>query len=331
MRVELKLQTVTPLILGGAEQQPELRPASVRGALRYWFRAALGGVIGDDDEALRNLRRGEAEIFGDTERGSAVVVRLVPPDPDFTPADEFILPHRSQGPVKVVPVDEEFYIILSLRPRANAKALEMATWSALLLLTLGGLGRRSRRGGGSLRVKEWSSTPVDLLPQDLRECLTRATEIAGDKQVLANRIGDLLDKMRSAFTSFLPTATGGFSGGLPRFSMLLPDTRVVVWTPPGDNAVSPVTVLMNLLSARAMNRNNFRDGFGGVQPSRRASPLWVTTHLLNDDLALVLTYLKAKIRADQRGNTVEGRPSEVTNFLDSLPSVEKVEAHPLVS
>jgi CRISPR type III-B/RAMP module RAMP protein Cmr1 len=36
--VELTLETVTPLFLGGAEQQPELRPASVRGALRYCAR-----------------------------------------------------------------------------------------------------------------------------------------------------------------------------------------------------------------------------------------------------------------------------------------------------
>jgi CRISPR-associated protein Cmr1 len=42
MSVELTLETVTPLFLGGALHQPELRPASVRGALRYWLRAALG-------------------------------------------------------------------------------------------------------------------------------------------------------------------------------------------------------------------------------------------------------------------------------------------------
>lgn len=45
MKFEVKLQTVTPLFLGGAnpDEGPELRPASVRGVLRYWLRAALGG------------------------------------------------------------------------------------------------------------------------------------------------------------------------------------------------------------------------------------------------------------------------------------------------
>jgi CRISPR-associated protein Cmr1 len=37
----VELETVTPLFLGGAEPRgspPELRAASVRGALRYWLR-----------------------------------------------------------------------------------------------------------------------------------------------------------------------------------------------------------------------------------------------------------------------------------------------------
>lgn len=89
---------------------------------------------------------------------------------------------------------------------------------------------------------------------------------------------------------------------------------------------------MKALSARmAMNADNFRDGFGGVQPSRRASPLFVTTHQLSGELALVLTHLRAKIRVAQRGNLIEGKPSEVTSFLDNLPSAEKVEAYPRIT
>jgi CRISPR-associated protein Cmr1 len=40
------LETVTPLFLGGADPRgaPELRPPPFRGAMRYWLRAALGGL-----------------------------------------------------------------------------------------------------------------------------------------------------------------------------------------------------------------------------------------------------------------------------------------------
>ncbi len=39
-KVTLQLQTISPLLLFGADQKrPELRAASIRGELRFWFRA----------------------------------------------------------------------------------------------------------------------------------------------------------------------------------------------------------------------------------------------------------------------------------------------------
>lgn len=42
--ITVKLETVTPLFLGGAEPRdkpPELRPPAFRGAMRYWLRAKV--------------------------------------------------------------------------------------------------------------------------------------------------------------------------------------------------------------------------------------------------------------------------------------------------
>ncbi len=46
----LCLETITPLFLTGADPrgEPELRAASIRGALRFWLLALLGGVIGTE-------------------------------------------------------------------------------------------------------------------------------------------------------------------------------------------------------------------------------------------------------------------------------------------
>jgi len=39
------LETITPLFLSGTDQSVvELRAASIRGHLRYWYRALLGGL-----------------------------------------------------------------------------------------------------------------------------------------------------------------------------------------------------------------------------------------------------------------------------------------------
>src|SRR5437868_2008552 len=143
MKVELKVKILTPLFIGGAnQQQPELRPASVRGALRFWLRAGLGGVIGDKNWA--RLYSLEAEVFGEAERGSTVNVRLL--QPPFASRREPLLPHRhdqTAGLSSAVPDGVEFNLTLALKPCAAQKHLEIATWSALLWLTWGGLGRRS--------------------------------------------------------------------------------------------------------------------------------------------------------------------------------------------
>jgi CRISPR type III-B/RAMP module RAMP protein Cmr1 len=41
-QLAFKMQVVTPLFLSGADQHvAELRPPSIRGALRFWFRAMM--------------------------------------------------------------------------------------------------------------------------------------------------------------------------------------------------------------------------------------------------------------------------------------------------
>jgi CRISPR-associated protein Cmr1 len=63
-----KLQVVRPLFLSGARQQEaELRPLSIRGALRFWFRAMMGGVVGGDVAKVRKL---EAAVWGTETAGS---------------------------------------------------------------------------------------------------------------------------------------------------------------------------------------------------------------------------------------------------------------------
>jgi len=62
-------EVVTPMFLGGADQSPEgLRAASVKGALRFWWRARAWSAVraqqADDSTALKALHREEARLFG---------------------------------------------------------------------------------------------------------------------------------------------------------------------------------------------------------------------------------------------------------------------------
>ncbi|MCI0457634.1 MAG: type III-B CRISPR module RAMP protein Cmr1 [Gemmataceae bacterium] len=67
---ETTLELVTPAFLAGASQQADdcdLRPATLRGLLRWWWRTMHAGFV--DVKTLRAL---EATIWGDTKGGGAV-------------------------------------------------------------------------------------------------------------------------------------------------------------------------------------------------------------------------------------------------------------------
>ncbi len=71
--MEFELETITPMFMGGADpRQSELRAPSIKGAMRFWWRAMNGHL------SLNELIKQEAEIFGDSgEHGrSKIIIRL---------------------------------------------------------------------------------------------------------------------------------------------------------------------------------------------------------------------------------------------------------------
>jgi CRISPR-associated protein Cmr1 len=203
--VRFTLEVVTPLFTAGADQsQAELRAPSFRGEMRYWLRAMLGGVFGTDTDGLKEVWKAEQSVFGTTERGSAVIVRLdtenlktTPPfNSDEKPAGEAYL-FWSMAPMGqparlYYPPGGTFTLTLSQRGHdpASLKKAVVALW---LLTYLGGIGSRSRRGAGSLavtRVEGWDHTQLSFktpsTPQDfqtfLRDELRKARKLITDAQ-----------------------------------------------------------------------------------------------------------------------------------------------------
>ena len=200
--LRVTLETVTPLFIGGAEPRgtkenpakPELRPPSFRGAMRYWLRAALGGVIGDD---LATLKRTEADVFGSTEGTGAVSIRLTgelaPQKHDFSKARYlfFSLKGRGEEPDRqCLRTQPDNPIKLQLWTRQRETTFWNQACGALwLLLNLGGIGSRSRRGTCILKaVKvegEW--------PQSLPRLTERISTTDGLKAYLERGIQGIRD------------------------------------------------------------------------------------------------------------------------------------------
>jgi len=223
--LRVRLETVTPLFLGGEEprQDPELRASSFRGALRYWLRAALAGAVGDDDRGVQKVWAAESAVFGSAGEGqsgigdkragaSAVVVRVRGQMPDPLPYQKS---NPGWDPITRRPIPSgrdylfwsmaktsadaarsywppgtSFELALAARPGAadGEAALDQAIAALWLLVHLGGIGARSRRTGGSMGV------PNAVEANGLRFALAGTTPGA-----LAGELREGLGQVRSLF------------------------------------------------------------------------------------------------------------------------------------
>jgi CRISPR-associated protein Cmr1 len=201
--IDLDLEAVTPLWIGGADRQPELRPPAVRGCMRYWWRALAGSLLGD---SLQDLFEADSAVFGNMARASSVVVRLmgspqigpaVIGDAEQLPGLNYMLWSVYQQRREAILPGESFRLRMNSRPLPlaavevagrkleTADRFEMAALALWLVLRLGGVGARTRRGAGGIRaVREPEGWPTGLpplvstafTPADLAEELSRGLQ-----------------------------------------------------------------------------------------------------------------------------------------------------------
>jgi len=153
--VTFTCKIITPMFLAGADgATPEIRPQSIKGALRFWWRALNGHF------PIEELRKKEADIFGGTDEKvgrSKVIIKTSHPvhDGKFYPD---MLPHkenpRHRNPQKAFnpQTPQSFVVKFSLSSIKHNFDLEKLKALFTLTCLLGGLGKRSRRGFGSFLI-----------------------------------------------------------------------------------------------------------------------------------------------------------------------------------
>ncbi|PIE91241.1 MAG: type III-B CRISPR module RAMP protein Cmr1 [Acidobacteria bacterium] len=187
-------EIVTPMFLGGANPvHPELRSASIKSRLRFWWRALYGS------SNLKQLIQDEAEIFGSTENRSAFSIHTVnqtvtpTSDPSLKGGKIFqtsskgescsssILDYLAFGPVvhnkktqetqfkrKYLVPGSQFDIEITIKKPGIKQQLlnSLEAW-----LKFGGLGAKERNGFGSVisskeneRFDISSTIAADALP-----------------------------------------------------------------------------------------------------------------------------------------------------------------------
>jgi len=173
----LELETVTPLFMYGADQNhPEIRAASIKGVIRWWWRAVAGNVYTIDD-----MRYKESEIFGGAVKREEKAEKIRSPTlldigdidfkktnvcakhkkPYFNDQIDYLLfsairCRKDENYKEFINTGANFRLNVSFRRFKNGLSMEelkKQAFASLWLMTyLGGLGSRSRRGAGSLCV-----------------------------------------------------------------------------------------------------------------------------------------------------------------------------------
>jgi CRISPR type III-B/RAMP module RAMP protein Cmr1 len=246
-RIEIELTTVTPAFIGTSDpdKRAEWAAKSVRGHLRWWLRAVLGGELhGQQDK----VRKAEAEIFGSTKQKSAVKIIARPLEAkgsgdraeghslshtdlatrwgtsDPTVHKRLELKKGATNPIGYLgfgPITANRYNRARIHPNEHLQllvqweratphldSLRKALWC---WLNLGGIGGRSRRGFGSLTC-------------------TSVRVIVGNEALIAPV--DTLDKFKGG----LRTHLGGAMPALPvaRWSHFTSETKIYISTKTPD-------------------------------------------------------------------------------------------------
>jgi len=183
--INATFEVVTPMFLGGADQSPHgVRPSSVKGALRFWWRAlAWSGVraqCNDDNTALQALHHEEARLFGlaaqDKVGGQGIFMLHVRDNnckaveqPFGVGLDNGILYLLGQGlgsfqagnhctrdaiQASFGAYSATFDIKLIFRPRVTQQDQDSIVAALKLFGLLGSLGSRARHGLGSLALQK---------------------------------------------------------------------------------------------------------------------------------------------------------------------------------
>jgi CRISPR type III-B/RAMP module RAMP protein Cmr1 len=154
-----KMEILTPCFCAGADQsKPEIRTPSIRGELRWWFRA-LGGSRAEESKLFGSIGAKEQSVEG---CASSLVVRNT--DPQKGQYEDRSIPSNVKFFVKsrldkskncFIPAGREFHLqIVDTRGYAD----ELAQVAIEAFTRLGALGLRANRGCGAVQSASYRPT-----------------------------------------------------------------------------------------------------------------------------------------------------------------------------
>jgi CRISPR-associated protein Cmr1 len=254
----LKCKLITPMFMAGANgRTPELRPSEFKGMMRFWWRAIRA------DDNIEKLREEEAEIFGgkgEKEGKSKVMIKIYPQQISFSSYRP--LPHSQtkKFTFSCIEVDSTFKIFL----KGEENFLTIFKNVLFLSTILGGFGKRSRRGFGSVAIIE----PEELNLENLQ------------KEELLSKILDTLNQIDNHYEISSSKIVNKKSGG---------NYPWIIEIEIGNKHDDWETLLKKIGNATHNHKN---PSLGNSSP-RMASPIYVSVVKLKYGFYSIVTTLKS--------------------------------------
>lgn len=221
-QITFHCETITPMFLAGADgTTPELRPPSIKGALRFWWRAINGHLT------LEELRAQEGAIFGDTTKRSKVIIQvssrdliesedLLPQDKSYnqnttgTNKEANILEYLAYGVVaKPRSIERSYFLAgghFDVRVQYPDEFDEKVKDSFGLINFFGGIGSRSRNGYGCVSIDNLNVNAEELFKKYKKGKLKNYTAFSEKARLfkgntLHAKWGEALFEVGSAYRS----------------------------------------------------------------------------------------------------------------------------------
>lgn len=343
-QIVLKLQLITPLLMFGAfnggyrdayEAQPEIRAASIRGGLRYWLRTVYGAAYGSN---ITGLHEAESRIFGSTSRGSAVTIRVQHSLHGIQSREFVVLPekvdsnrgkvdHKFPGFEKADKNPNQSFLLSFISHPLRRDVFNPAFTSALLLaFTLGGFGKRARRGGGALQIVNQSDDdlPDILKPLNMPDGAALAAELKKRFSEVQQAIVGLTD-LRDEAGQVLPKRPYAATD-IPAYPIFAPDhCRVFVSTKGESNYLTALKQMWRITGTyhrvevtrrnREGKEETVRDRWAwgyAIGKQRRASALHMRVYQCDDGKYYPIITIFRGGRRDEKW----GRVQEIVNLFD---------------
>lgn len=274
-------KVITPMFLAGADgKTPELRAPSIKGAMRFWWRAFRADLVKSGSYA--DLKKKEWDRFGgtgETASRSSFSLQVHPIGKRIIRSDESLVPHdKRKGHGNAFGPGQQFRVtIRTFRIEIVDELIALFQ----LVAVLGGVGKRSRRGMGAYAIEQ-----VELNGQVLENLYPQNVD----------QLYTLVMKLSSQFIR-----QGEKIIGVSPENPAYPYIKEIEWGKKNQDILKKISQTTHEI--KQQNVPAYEVSLGHASHGRFASPIYVS--VVNDNIPVITTL-----------NTIPGRePEKINNAL----------------